>query len=368
MRDGKARPVGREHNVEITNKMGQRALTYVAAVASQGYELTFAEFEAYVSMPVPDGRVWSPGQGPGGGGGAAAGDGPAEPILNWLTRLGWLERGEVTVRISQLGRAVLRAVEHQQREVQLPTEVTLGPDEPFDYGRVLGRIAEQRDALLVDPFLQTDQLMDIVHRTAVTRVLVGADRQYEAERRNLAEALSRTLGLDRPFYVGVSSELRDRYVIPPSGPVGFLATSVSRGGERLAVIGTIEPPIADAVRRTYEDVWSRATPLVAESLVTLNGDLGGPRASLIAPPPLSGDAAQLGSGSLSGDLGMGGMARNGDMPRGVDVPPRAKHQEDRDPQLRAETWPPPKMTRGGDPGHREDGQSTAWTLDEPHGN
>lgn len=355
--------------MEITNKIGQRALTYVAAVASQGYELTFAEFEAYVSMPMPGAQAWSPGQGPGGG---AAVDGSAEPILNWLTRLGWLERGEATVRISQLGRAVLRAVEHQQRDVQLPTELTLGPDEPFDYGRVLGHIAEQRDALLVDPFLQADQLMDIVHRTAVTRVLVGAGRQYEPERRSLAEALSRTLGLDRPFYVGVSGELRDRYVIPPSGPVGFLATSAGHGG-RLAVIGTIEPPIADAVRRTYEDVWSRATPLVAESLVALNGDLSGPRPSLMAPAPLTGgqlvDGASLGPGSLNGDLGMGGIARNGDMPRVVDVPPRPKHQGDRDPQLRAEAWAPPKMTRGGEPGHRDDGQSTqAWTLDEPHGN
>jgi hypothetical protein len=364
------RPVGREHNVEITNKIGQRALTYVAAVASQGYELTFAEFEAYVSMPVPGAQSWSP---PHGLAGAGA-EGAAEPILSWLTRLGWLERGEATVRISQLGRAVLRAVEHQQRAVQLPTEVTLGPDELFDYGRVLGHIAEQRDALLVDPFLQTDQLMDIVHRTAVTRVLVGADRQYDAERRSLAEALSRTLGLDRPFYVGVSSELRDRYVIPPSGPVGFLATSVSHGGERFAVVGAIDPPIADAIRRTYEDVWSRATPLVAESLVALNSDFSGPRAT-IAPPPLSGapqlgDGTVLGGASLNGDLGMGALARNGDLPRGVDVPPRAKHQEERDPQLRAEPWPPPKHGRGGEGGHRDDGsQSTqAWTMDEPHGN
>jgi hypothetical protein len=349
-------------DVEITNKIGQRALTYVAAVASQGYELTFAEFEAYVSMPVPGTHAWSPPQGLAGGG---AGESPAEPILNWLTRLGWLERGESTVRISQLGRAVLRAVEHQQRDVQLPTEVTLGPDEPFDYGRVLARIAEQRDALLVDPFLQADQLMDVVHRTAVTRVLVGSDRQYDAERRGLAEALSRTIGLDRPFYVGVSSELHDRYVIPPSGPVGFLATSLSRGGERIAVMGTIEPPVADSIRRTYEDVWSRATPLVAESLVALNGDLSGPRPSLMAPPAL-GEPAALGGASLNGDLG---MSRNGDVPRGVDVPPRPKLQEERDAQLRAETWQPPKMSRG-DGGHRDDGgQSTqAWTLDEPHGN
>jgi hypothetical protein len=267
------------------------------------------------------------------------------------------------VRITHLGRAVLRAVEHQQREVQLPTEVTLGPDEPFDYSRVLGHVAEQRDALLVDPFLQTDQLMDIVHRTAVTRVLIGADRNYEAERRSLAEALSRTLGLDRPFYVGVSSELRDRYVIPPSGPVSFLATSVGHSGERLAVIGAIEPPIADAVRRTHEDVWSRATPLVAESLVTLNGDI---TSSLT---PLGGAAAlNESAGPINSDLGMG-ITRNGDLPRGVDVTQRGKHADEREPQLRAETWQPPKMSRGGDPGHREEGSPQPWTMDEPpHGN
>jgi len=246
--------------VEITNRMGQRALTYVAAVASQGYELTVGEFETYVNLPSPEARpAWSAGRDLEAGGGP----GEREPVLDWLTRLGWLTRRDGKVSISPLGRAVLRAVEQRERQASAPPEVSLGLPEPFAYGPVLARMADLRDALLVDRTFQLDQLLDVVLRTSVTRILIGGDHQYEGERRRLAAAIARPLGIDRPLFIGVSGELHDRFVIPPSGPVGFLAASRSGGGERIPVLGAVQPPAADAIRRAFEDVWARATPLVA---------------------------------------------------------------------------------------------------------
>jgi hypothetical protein len=254
--------------VELTNKIGQRALTYVASLANQGYELTFEEFEAYVSMPTP--TVKSPW-----GGGDDLEEvfkSEKEPVLDWLVRLGWLARGERTVRITQLGRAVLGAVERHEVAVELPSEVNLGPEERFSYSRLLARMGNLRDAMLVDRYLNHDQLMEILDGSTITRVLIGNDRQLEAERRGLAAALSRSMGLDRPFYIGVSSELRDRFLIPPSGDVSFFGQVISGGGHKGMVVGTIGTPAADSIRRSFEDVWSRATPLAADSLAS-QGDL-----------------------------------------------------------------------------------------------
>jgi hypothetical protein len=251
--------------VEITSKIGQRALTYVAAVASQGYELSVGEFEAYVSTPAPEGRsAWGPGRHlEASGAGAPQSEG--EPVLDWLARLGWLSRRDGRVTISPLGRAVLRAVEQGERQTTASPDVSLGLPEPFPYGPLLVRMADLRDALLVDRTFQLDQLLDVVLKTSVTRILIGADPTQEGERRRLAAALARPLGIDRPLFIGVSNELHDRFVIPPNGPVGFLAASRGSGGERVPVLGAIQAPAADAIRRAFEDVWARATPLVAEA-------------------------------------------------------------------------------------------------------
>jgi hypothetical protein len=248
--------------VELTNMIGQRALTYVAAVANQGYELSYTEFERYVSMPIPELRA------PWGASSRAleVADPPAdaEPVLDWLVRLGWLSRHDGTVGITPLGRAVLRAIEQRELTTELPPEVTLGPAEPFQYEPVLGRMANLRDALLVDPTFSFDSLLDVMVRTSVTRILIDADAAAEDERRRLAAALARPLGIDRPLFIGVSSELSDRFIIPAAGPIGFLATSRNLLGQRHSMLGLIQPPVADSLRKVFEDVWSRATPLGAE--------------------------------------------------------------------------------------------------------
>jgi hypothetical protein len=257
-------------DVEITNRIGQRALTYVAAVTSQGYELTSEEFERYIGMPMPEvSSAWAKGP-------AAEPDG-AEPVLDWLVRLGWLTRTSGTVGITPLGRAVLRAVEQHELATELPPEVVLGPAEPFTYGPVLGRIGDLHEPILVDRTFQFDQFLEVMLRTSVTRILVGADAQYEQDRRRLAAALSRPLGLDRHLRVGVSAELHDRFVVPPTGPVGFLAATRNVLGHRHSIFGFVQAPAADDIRRHVEDLWSRATPLTAEQPLTVGapaGDVG----------------------------------------------------------------------------------------------
>jgi hypothetical protein len=245
--------------LEITNRIGQRALTYVAAVASQGYDLSLAEFETYVSMPMPEvrspfaGRVLE-----------RATDNEPEPILEWLVRLGWLARQDGKVGITQLGRAVLRSIDQAQLASDLPPDLALGPPEPLAYGPILGRLGELRDVLLVDRTLQFDQFLEVVMRTQVTRILVGADPQHEAERRRLAAALARPLGIDRPLFIGVSPELGDRMAIPPSGAVVFLAGVRTAAGHRHSMVGSVEPPAADAIRQLYDEIWARSRPLTAD--------------------------------------------------------------------------------------------------------
>lgn len=325
--------------MELTNKIGQRALTYVASLASHGYELTFEEFEAYVSQPMP--TVKSPWGGQ---------DDleevfktEKEPVLDWLVRLGWLARGDRTVRITPLGRAVLTAVERHEISVELPSEINLGPDEPFSYTRILARMSNLRDAMLVDRYLNLDQLMEILHGSTITRVLIGNDRQYEAERRGLAAALTRSMGLDRPFYVGVSSELRDRFLIPPSGEVSFIGQAVTGGGNKGIVVGSIGLPAADAIRRSFEDVWSRATPLAAESLAA-HTDL--------TPAPVTPARATTATSATTDGAGT-----------------RPAVVEEREPRVTNGAWQPARPLDAPN-NHRETGRGTdsqAWPLDEARG-
>lgn len=324
--------------MELTNKIGQRALTYVASIANQGYELTFDEFESYVSMPMP--TVKSP------WGGEddleEVFKAEKEPVLDWLVRLGWLARGERTVRITSLGRAVLGAVERHEISVELPSEINSTAEEPFSYQRTLARMSNLRDAMLVDRYLNLDQLMEVLHGSTITRVLIGNDRQFEAERRGLAAALTRSMGVDRPFYVGVSSELRDRFLIPPSGEVSYLGQVVTGGGNKGVVVGSIGMPAADAIRRSFEDVWSRATPLAADSLAHSSTDLS---------PATSSSSSSRSPGTS------------------VEVAPSRSSSEDHEPRHQNGSWQPGRPLDS--PGtHRDSGRgddSQSWPLDEARG-
>jgi hypothetical protein len=234
-------------------------LAYVAAVSRHGHHLSVKEFEVYVASPMrKSGQPW--------GLDALAMMkgimlGPSESVLRWLGRPGWLgiddRRGVI---LTPLGSTVLRALD--EADVEPDVSVSIAPsDDTLAYPRVIGLIAERGPGpYLVDPYFRLESFPHVLHYTGVTRLLVGPQADCE----ELAVAIE-TLPKERLLEIRVSSSVHDRFVIPESGPVDHLGTSLNSLGTKLTVTAQIGPPAADAIRNEVERVWgtSRAVQEIA---------------------------------------------------------------------------------------------------------
>lgn len=250
--------------MDIADEVAHRALSYVAAVSRQGYELTVDDFNAY--MRSPDRRVTQSGGamlsdllGAGSTFRSLWGSTTVEGVLEWLVRLGWI-RGtdKQTVRLTSLGEAVLRSLTEQATEPDAPVLTILESNDPMAYPMLVGMLAQRGEAMLVDPYFRLESLQHVLTLTEVTRLLIGKRAELPA----LAAAIT-TLTLPRQFNVRVSDEVHDRFIVPPSGAVDHIGTSLSGAGKRLSVMTTISPPEADGVRRVCEKLWRSAFALEA---------------------------------------------------------------------------------------------------------
>jgi hypothetical protein len=252
--------------MKLVSETAHRALTYVAVVRRQGYRLTDKELEAFIRQPDRYGPTWDI------SGMTAVFDRlgaivktlPGETVAEWLVRLNWLAIDGNQVEISKLGSAVLRGADEQEIETAPPLRIVLDPKDPMSYAKLIGRIADVGDALLVDPFFGLDQLLVILQSTSVTRVLVGP----KTKTGTLAAALS-SMALPREFAIRVSGEVHDRFIIPSSGPVDALGTSLNGVGKKFTVMATLDPPIADTIRSKHEELWRAAKPVEITAVATV---------------------------------------------------------------------------------------------------
>jgi len=245
--------------MKIADHVAHRALAYIAAVRRHGYKLPEPEFAAYIEYPLQKTRSglglvdWTKI--------TSILDTPAETRVAWLKRLKWLSVEGGVVDLTELGRAVLAALDEEELEIEGAMEIALGTEDPFSYARVIGRIASRGDALLIDPYFKLDQLRDILVRTTVRGVLISS-KTGKAEIAALGAALSKH-SFEREFEIRIAEEIHDRYIIPRSGDVDMVGTSLTGVGKKPTVMVTIKSPAADEIRRTHQAVWERATPLAA---------------------------------------------------------------------------------------------------------
>jgi hypothetical protein len=233
--------------MELTTEAIHRLLAYIAAVEDQGYRLSEHEARTY----------WEATRWPRGLKGVLAGVYGAKEPTN-AAELGWIrtdERGHT--RITKLGRAVLGALE-QADVAEEPLNLVLRADDPIAYAQVISRIAKFDEPLLVDPYFKLDHFLHVVHNTTASRLLMGPDGDVAG----LSTALATSLPHDRAFVIRVSKEVHDRYIIPPSGALDMIGTSLSGVGKgKPSAIIQVEPPTVDVIRRLNEDLWNRATVL-----------------------------------------------------------------------------------------------------------
>ena len=189
--------------------------------------------------------------------------GPAESQLEWLDRVGWLQKNAGTVMITDLGRAVLRSLDEAANVPEGPLDVILDANEPTSYATVVGKIAGVGEALLVDPYCRLEQLLDIASHTSVDRVLTSAAIGEEG----LVEmklALPVLAGSALDVRVSEKGELHDRCVIPLSGDVITMGTSLNSVDKHFTVLVTLGPPAAEAIRARFEADFAAASKLLGD--------------------------------------------------------------------------------------------------------
>lgn len=238
--------------MRITTESVHRSLAYVAAVSGQGYQLSVEEFNSYAEATQSAGHY-------GGLFSVMASLGhpglrerpPTNPqTVRWL-----VEDPPGYVSLTPLGRAVLRAMDQQEVE-DTPLDVVLDTEDRFAYAQIIHRIAQYEEPMLVDPYFKLDYLLHVVQQTSTARILIGP----KADVAGLSAALS-NLPPDRKLEIRLSDEFHDRYVIPPGGSIDMLGTSLSGVGKKPTAFVRVNPPVADEIRRTHEELWMRAQPL-----------------------------------------------------------------------------------------------------------
>lgn len=188
---------------------------------------------------------------------------PAETMIEHLIRLTWLAEvaasvdGEPGLRLTDLGRALLRDAEAGDESEEEVSVVVLGREDPLAYPILVGQLAAAGPGLLVDPYLKLEHLHRIVVSTQLTRLLVSAKNN-----RSEIAAMQAHLGnrsLSRLVEVRSSTQLHDRVLMADDGDVLTVGTSLNGIGKTTTVMTPMPSPARESLRDEYERLWADAT-------------------------------------------------------------------------------------------------------------
>lgn len=187
-------------------------------------------------------------------------DVPREGFLDHLRRLGWVERNKAkTYALTDLGRALLRRY-HFQDATGDEEAIFLGGEEGnVDYSRLIGRIAELGEAMVLDAYLGAEQVRDLLEHTQVNRFLVSSKRGLDGRAATAGVQLSTW----KEKAGDTSKELRradfhDRIIVSESSVhvLGASFNGVRKGSP--TVLYRMPGAAADAMRRYAEELWKSA--------------------------------------------------------------------------------------------------------------
>ena len=262
--------------VELVDDKLHMALTYVDTIERTGTPLTIEAFDGFAVHPTPvpwrqrssylaamrdemlSEYYYEPGESP----------------SAFLLRSQWIRLVGGSVRLTNLGKAVLRHAQRPQLQsgIEGPLTVTIDPDDPLAYLRVFDLLGGAGAGLLVDPYIRFEELFDLAELTRVDRVLTS----NRVDRTGLRlKQLSRTLAqaeMTVELRVLAPEHLHDRFYIPDTGDIYLLGSSLNSITARPGVIA----PIADhtgseALRDAYTKLWRSADVLPPSSRDTAAG-------------------------------------------------------------------------------------------------
>lgn len=198
-------------------------------------------------------------------------DKPPEKFLAHLRRLGWIERDtKGGYGVSLLGHALIRSEAASDIGDDDSSVMVLAADDELAYGRVMGVIAECGDAFIMDAYLGTEELINILKHTGASRFLVG-----DKLPRNRLTELAVLIELTPPGPTGVVRELRqaafhDRWVIGDHKLYGLGASINGIGGKSMTTLVEMPDAAARFIRAAADELWTKATS-VAETKAAAHG-------------------------------------------------------------------------------------------------
>lgn len=202
-------------------------------------------------------------------------DKPAEKFLAHLRRLGWIERNSGRrYGVTPLGHALLRAEASSDVGDEESSVIVLTAGDELAYGRVLGVIADCGEALIVDGYLGTAELVHILNHTSASRFLVGS-RLSEGRLAELAIQIQMTPTKDDVIReLRVTNDLHDRYLVGEHKIYGLGASLNGVGKGKMTTLVELPDMAAHVVRAEVERLWASARVVV--STIQTSDDGGGP--------------------------------------------------------------------------------------------
>lgn len=252
--------------MEIVGEAAHRLLAYVEAVQRQGHALTLDEFNAYdygherlikvsgnsrlaKSIQLLQNSVSE----------AMWGEGhrDVESTIEYLTRLRWLSTEAGIVTITSLGKAVLREANSPlpDSDVGSTLEVVIDPNNPFAYAQLMSKVSGFEACMIVDPYLDLDQLTTLMSFQSVTKILTS-----NKHARKNKPVFSLVLADAPHLEVRMAQEklLHDRLVIPSEGKAMVLGSSLNSITRRFGVATSLEESTSRLIRSNYGAIWEAA--------------------------------------------------------------------------------------------------------------
>ena len=190
----------------------------------------------------------------------------SDPVEN-LEQRGLVATKDGHVTLTPLGLDIVDVLEQgtdtNTEEVNLWLPGKDATEELLSVHRVLSK---QGEFLFVDAYVSGQEIFDLAGKTECGRVLCGDRNDPRAVNRiNSIRVVLGEINSVRtsPFEVRDSSQVHDRYIIPPSGTVlmlGMSANGIGKNGKGTVVV-SLPPGLSNDVRDKHEALWSAATGL-----------------------------------------------------------------------------------------------------------
>lgn len=262
--------------MEIFTEAEHRALAFVSAANRGGYRPTTGELHVWLTVPIhrrgqfsqsreqrakmDEVELWYETNYPE----AANRIADPEALTGHLIRLMWLEADERnSLGLTPLGRALLRTVEADEGNSEVPTAVVLGAQNELAYPMLISRLVEAGRGLLIDPYLRLEQLLDVRTHTSIMRVLISGKLKKEDREAMAVLIKSGAAAADGPIELRVADKdvLHDRLIVG-EGFVDTIGTSLNTvGRQHPTVLSPLPSAAANTMREQAEKWWADAEPL-----------------------------------------------------------------------------------------------------------